>query len=576
MGASAAGQALRDSIIRIMRGWAGGIQTRFLSRPTVLKKTLFTSAAIAVWLFFLWRAISVFGPASLINDVSFNSDSAIPVLMSNEERPVTVFNLYYYAADRWGGWPFLIARLIRHVTGYRWTPESLFALQACWVFLGSAAFAALSRRDCLVAVLVYLIALCVHNGSRFLLFELSQTYAWQTTALLLSWYCLRRVFNLYLEPMARHATRSRLAWLLLSLGFSFLAVWSSVASTPFLLFLLSLEALRLGLKGPDGREHTFRFGIGKRVAVPYILGLTSIAAATMLERLLKMNYHRHSLKHYGNDFQAHFGLDTGHLAQNFSKQLSHITNLSWWPLYLIPTLAVALLACVAVYAFLSRNENLRAKLRTALDCDTVILAFGSYGIAAMNFVFAVAVDHVRRNLYDTRFLSLTNLFGPISGMLLVFLLIEMSLKTVRLRQYARPASVVLALALLAIGFPPVTHSPLYDLDKETALTLARKAPRQILMGTFWDTYVLVAMQPKNPMIPVPFEHQVLATPWTPPLSRYADVIVVGFSRGTANGRVTPPQTLHQYGRTLTLTFPRWYENEWYVFALYANERSESQ
>src|SRR3954451_20314654 len=93
-------------------------------------------AVLAVWLFFLWRAIDAFGPGSAINNVSFNSDSAIPVLMSNDTRPITVFNGYYYGADRWGAWPFITAQAIGRATGLHWTPERLTTWQIAWVFLG--------------------------------------------------------------------------------------------------------------------------------------------------------------------------------------------------------------------------------------------------------------------------------------------------------------------------------------------------------------------------------------------------------------------------------------------------------
>ena len=62
--------------------------------------------AIAIWCFFLWRALNAFGPGSDTVPISYNSDSAIPVLMANDQSPITVFNLYYYGTDRWGGWPF--------------------------------------------------------------------------------------------------------------------------------------------------------------------------------------------------------------------------------------------------------------------------------------------------------------------------------------------------------------------------------------------------------------------------------------------------------------------------------------
>ena len=144
---------------------------------------------------FLMRAIATFGPASDINNITFNSDSAIPVLMANDQRPITIFNFYYYCADRWGGWPFLPMQIAERMAGYHWTAQSIFVVQAVWLFVGALAFAGLSRRDGVIAGLVYLIALCLHRDAHYLIFELSQVYAWQTTAMLLGWWALRRFFD---------------------------------------------------------------------------------------------------------------------------------------------------------------------------------------------------------------------------------------------------------------------------------------------------------------------------------------------------------------------------------------------
>src|SRR4051812_24538515 len=88
------------------------LREKLIRDSAARKKTLLTLAWIVIWSFFLWRALSVFGPSGTANDVTFNSDCAIPVLMSNDERPLTAFNLYYYGADRWGGWPFLVTQLV--------------------------------------------------------------------------------------------------------------------------------------------------------------------------------------------------------------------------------------------------------------------------------------------------------------------------------------------------------------------------------------------------------------------------------------------------------------------------------
>jgi hypothetical protein len=537
---------------------------KFIRHPPPLKQTLFVLIALTVWCFFLWRAFNVYGPGSDVNNVGFNSDSAIPILMSNEERPIGIFNLYYYGTDRWGAWPFLATHFIHRTTGYRWTDQSLFMLQTLWLFVGALVFAALSRRDFLLAALVYLAALCLHTQSRLQIFELSQLYAWQTTALLLSWYGLRRVFEFDFEAEKKRRDWKRAGLVFLTFVVSYLAVWSSSASILFLIFLLHLEALRARLKTRGERVY-------RRLLKPYALALISIVAATLLELLQKMNFHRHGLKHYGSDFKSKFHLDRGYLAENFGQQLQHIAGLSWWPLYLLSTLMMLALTCSFLYAFFKKRAGLIEKLRIVLADDTTILATGAFAIAAINFALAVMVDHVRLNLYDSRFLTLTNLFGPISGVLIIFVIIKIILKSSRFISYAQPASIVIVLLLLTIKFPAQSHNHEYKHTKEAALALARKAPRGILMGGYWETYVFPALQPDNQMIAIPLEGHEVRMPWTRELVRRATQVIVEYRRKDSGGPVVPPERLNQYGASLRLVDPKWYENDLYAFALYLNE-----
>lgn len=542
------------------------IPKKIFDDPAATKKAMLVLMALTLWSFFLWRAINVFGPGGNSNDISFNSDSAIPVIMSNDDKPITIFNLYYYGTDRWGGWPFLIAQFIRRTTGYRWSDQGLFTMQVIWIFVGALVMAVLSLRDRLLAALVYLIALCLQSEARYEIFELSQVYAWQVTALLLSWYSLRRLFESRLEVSGQKTSVwKRSLWRFLIFCFSFLAIWSSVASIPILFFLWSLEAWRAQLK--DERTQEVDWKSLRR----YLGGLILISAAALLELLQKMNYHRYALERYGNDFKTTFELDTGYLKENLKMQLHNLSKLSWWPFYLLPTLAIAALASYFLYLFFKKRPELRARLRAILLDETVILIVGAYGIAAINFVLSVMVSHVRINLYDERFLTLTSLFGPISGLLTLFLILSWAARRANLSQYAKPAFLLAGLFLLTLKFPAAGVSPEYKTLKETALALAQKAPRGILMGGYWETYVFVSLQPTNAMTPVPVEGQVVYMPWTIESLRWADQVVVEYRHSNLGEPLSPPPQLSQYGSKLSLVNPRWYENGEYAFALYVKE-----
>jgi hypothetical protein len=521
--------------------------------------------ALAIWCFFLWRAFNAFSPGSDTVPITYNSDSAIPVLMANDQRPITVFNLYYYGADRWGGWPFLLAQFVRRTTGFRWSDQSLFVLQTVWVFIGALLIAALSRRDRFAVAIIYLLTLCLHSQTRYLLFVLSQVYAWQVTALLFGWYSLRRLFETYLDFSRKGVPVWNPArWALATLWFSYLAIWSSPASVPFLFCLAALEAWRVHTKTERERD-------GRKPIRGYLLGAALILLATVVELLQKINYRRYGMKHFGKDYNTHFALDTGYFTANLKIHVSNLSGFSWWPLYLLPALFLLALAGSYVYFSLRKRVDLRANIQALLSRDTTILIIETYMIAVINFVLVVIVSHVRLALYDDRFMILTHLFAPVSGMLVLFLLFDLTAQYFHLDAYARPALLAAGVIFLALKFPAGIPSPFYKMLEESAHTLSERAPGAVLMGSYWETYVFTSLQRVNAMTPVPFEGQEYRTPWTPEQLKQAREVVVEYSQSKLAGPEGPPAQLSQYGRSLRLIEPKWYANGGYSFALYLNE-----
>jgi len=533
------------------------------SRIATLARVLFRVALLIGWGYLLLRALATFGPSSDINNVDFDSDSAIPVLMANDGRPITIFNFYYYGADRWGGWPFLPMQIAERVTGDEWTAQSIYAVQAGWLFVGALAIAGLSRRDGLVAGLAYLSALCLDRDSRFLIFELSQVYAWQTTAFLLSWWALRRFFDGRLAAGAARATWAPWAWLLASCGFSYLAVWSSVASTLILSLMAGLEVLRAWSRQSSPR-------VSRPLVTSGTFAAVSVVAATAIERLQKVAYGRFSLAHYDSPFTTDFALDTGHLAENFVIQLRLIAKGAWWPLDVFAALLLVAMTAAGLYSVMRKDEAARQRLRAALADDTLILAIAAAGIATLNFALAVSVSHVRLNGYESRYLTLTNLFGPISGLLTAFLLLKAAVPA-RRERYLQTASVVAAMVWLAVAFPKARSSLAYLETEGTARALALKAPHAVLMGSYWDTYVFIALQGDAAMVPVPLEDSVTRTPWTKETARSAAEVILACRRSSPGAPVSPPQTLRQYGRIFTLADSHWHESRDYAFALYVRQ-----
>ena len=71
------------------------MKMRIISQPSGKAKALASGTlCVLVWAFFLVRAIYAFAPDSVYVQ-PFNSDSALPVLMSNDER-IDAFRTYIY------------------------------------------------------------------------------------------------------------------------------------------------------------------------------------------------------------------------------------------------------------------------------------------------------------------------------------------------------------------------------------------------------------------------------------------------------------------------------------------------
>ena len=528
-------------------------------------KILLILIALLVWSFFLWRAAGVFKPG-VYSGASFESDCAIPIIMSNDDRPITLYNLYYYGTDRWGGWPMLFTQLFRRLTGYRWSDQSLSMIQTFWLMIGALAVAALSRRDRLIVGLIFLLALFLHQQTRYLIFLLSMVYAWQITALLFAWYSLRQLFDYALT--SRNPQRWKQgAWLILAFWFSYLAMWSSMASVPFLFFILCLEVLRVRLndKGPIS---------GRQLAMLSLSAFTPVLLAAVVERLQKANFHRHAIKHFGPDphFVTPLDLDLCYLTINFGAMLNHIIKLSWWPLYLIATLALLVIICMMVFAVVTREAQSIRTVKAVFSDDTAVLALGATGIAIINFFLTVSVIHVRINQHEDRYLLPTNLFGPIGGMLVVFLIINYCARRSSIREYAKPIFLIAGLALLTLKFPKPTYRYEYPIYTATASFLVQQFPRGILIGDYWGTYVFTALQGANGLTPVPLEGRENRMPWTIDMVRRTDQAVVEYSHSKLAENEKPPEHLIQHGNSLRLAVPKLYENGVYKFALYVRDK----
>lgn len=526
------------------------------------RKKLLIAVILVLWLVTLCRAISILAPGSI--HVLYNSDGAIPILMANDQRPITIFDHYYYAAGRWGGWPMITARLINHSTGYRWTPKSFHAIRAVWLFIGILVLALLNPRNALFVVLIGLSLICLDSTLRIRLFDPGQVYAWQITALLLAWYTLRRLFAEDLgSSSGKKLLSTRVLWGVLLFWFSFLSIWSSFASGPFLCFLVVLETAWSRLSSGQAPVRSWR-------TTRYFWGFALVGAAILLEILMRRNYHRHGRKHYGNPFETSLFLDIGYLGNNLDRLLTKLTDFSLWPLLPLMLIVVIAVGGSLVYFKLKRRGDRLAKLRKLLLEETAVLIAGAFGIAVFNFVLSVAVNHVRLNDHDNRFLTLTFLFGAVSGLLTLYLLFRALLTKAKISKYCIPALMFAVFLFLFVRFPTRRQNDLYRVEQETAHALANKAPHAFLIGGYWATYVFAPLLPTDTLIPLPREGDLVRMPWTIKMLSGEKFVFLEYRLSNAFAPYTPPEQLTQYGNTLRLVEPKIYENGPYEFALYVN------
>jgi hypothetical protein len=99
-----------------------------------------------------------------------------------------------------------------------------------------------------------------------------------------------------------------------------------------------------------------------------------------------------------------------------------------------------------------------------------------------------------------------------------------------------------------------------SLEDALRIGLRKALPKLVveISDTLGGTYVLVALQRANTMLPLPLEGQRVRMPWTPAMLRDAKQVVVEYQRsGLAHSHPVPP-VLIQYGTTLRLVDPKWY------------------
>ena len=531
----------------------------FLKKQTLL--------VVLLWLLFLILSIRVFRPDSLY--VTFDSDGAIPVLMANEERPVTVFDTYYWGVDRWGAWPLMIARAVHQATGFQWTDYKLHVVRSIWVFLGLLVLVWINRRAALAVLVSCLIPLCLEPTIRWHLFNLSQVYAWQLTPLFFAWLSLRRLLAAeLLSPAGKPTLVKRIVWCLGLYFGALFATWSSEASTLFLGFLLLLEVSRSYFLQRDEPANKWKWA-------RHITAVLVLAAATISHMLMKANYHRHGIKHWGGDYKAPTWLDTGYLWQDVQGTWRNLMDFDFGPLLVVCGVFLLGVIFVLAYTVVTKKHLMRRSVIHFALQEDVTMIIGLAGVASINLVLMSVLSHVRLSDYSSRYLVPTFFLGAIAGLMSLYVMLRLLAHRLRLSRYLIPIAIVGAFLFLIVRFPRFELNDKYRVYKETAVALAQKAPGAVVMGGYWETYIFASFQqPTNTMTPLPLEGLQVRIPWTPPMLRNAREVVIEYRQNEILNRGALPVELTQYGNVLKLKDPQFYQNGKYSFALYINERPQ--
>ncbi len=420
---------------------------------------------------------------------AYTSDSAIPVLMARAPA-VDLFHAYYWGQDRFGAWPFLLARALG---GTDWTAEALQGLLLGVSWTGMLALAWLMRRSTpgAGALVLLVLVLAVHPGVRPYVLELSQPYGWQFAALAWAWAGLRAL------AQAR-AGRAVLGWGTGAWVPSALAMWVSTSSTPVLAALTGVEVLRARVRGeglPGWRRAT--------VALP-------LALALLFERQLRRLYHRFAEHHFHADFRTRVELDRGHLLENAWQLLGRMWE---GPL---PLLAVLSLLGVGLAVAGWRD---RADLRRIPEALWVAAGCGLAALAQLPVL--MAVTHVRLNGFDPRYFGLAHLFATL-GLVVLVLAVAQQWCPLAIRRWSGPA-VAVGLVLLALLRPaPPPEEAGYAQARSAAQALSAVAPGSLLLGGYWDVYILASLQsPEAASRPLPTEGEYQRTPFLVPAQQAA-------------------------------------------------------
>ena len=453
----------------------------------------------------LWRALPFLGPVP--PGGLYNSDSAVPVLMANLATGSPV-DWLYWGQDRFGAWPFLLARVMGALTQRAWTPHGMHVLRTVWMVAALVPWMAVAGRAGAVAAAGLLLLPGLNPLLERVLVDLGTVDGWQIPALLWAWWGLRR---------AASAARPD-GWLALAAVAGALATWTSLVSAPLLAVLALVEGA--------GRGRAVR----QRAAL-----LLPALAGLALEAGVRGAWHRAVRARGWPDVRTPASLDLGHLLENAGRVAS-----TAWHVGAVPWLLLAVAAAAGALTL--------GRWRTAPEGRTVAGA-GASALTALLVV--VSVRHVRDNGYNPRYLCL----GLSLAVLGASVLLGLGVRTLvsRIALGAAPATLgVAGLGAVLLLAPVAQPDPREVVLRPAAGEIAASHPGAVLVLSYWRAYALAGLLPPRAVISLPREGEWNRRPdWVAALRSGRPVLV---GSPDIEGEGPPPRRMER-GTPLTLVQP---------------------
>ena len=501
IGTSGSGQAESHPFYQVAaRGCSSHISRKKLVRFILgvkLKALRNHSLKVIAWIisiatggFVLVAILQRLGPGSAELPL-FNSDSAIPVLMSNSSY-WRGFDAFYWGQDRFGAWPFLLIRCVAH--GHV-TPEILQAWVTFGLLLGLVPAYLLGLKEGLLAAMAYLLVILVPD-LRSILFDMSQPYCWQIPALLMAWWSIRRLAD---PTQSGYAYGQAIGWCVL-------ATWLASTSGPLLLIVTASE---LGLIGSARRW---------RIFIPSVVGM-------IFELGLRVGYDLWVTARWKKNFRTEIHLDLGHLIQNVLALWTRISDTKiWLSLFLVGALMGV--CCVISRRKPSDLRGLEKTLRGTFLMSTAVL------------LMLLLLSHVRLNQYSLRYFAPAVVFSRWGGLVGASAL-SLSWVGERRKRIMR-VFWVSVFAVSSLGFLPHREiSPKYQAMRATAQAIARDYPGAFLIDGYWNSYVYAALAPPGLIKPLPVSGDWDREPWLESELPHGSAVLAGYS-----DFLQPPETSH--------------------------------